>query len=189
MRRAFWIACAIAQPAAAFASAVEEHGEAAHGIPWGKLALSLINFSIFVFILRRSAWPTLRNWAAERRARIAQELAEADRAKREAEALRAEWQRRLEDLSGELEEMLRQARADIAVERDQILAAARKTAEAIHRDAQRTADSEIRNARDALRAELAAQALAVAERLAPQRLTPTDQSRFVDEFVQQVERR
>jgi F-type H+-transporting ATPase subunit b len=188
MKRILWFLFAAALPAVAFAGSIDEPGAAAHGIPWGKLALSFINLSIFVYILRRAAWPTLRNWAAERRARVADALAEADRAKREAEALRAEWQRRLDQLSGELEGMLQQARADIAVERDQILAAARKTAEAIHRDAQRTADSEIRNARDLLRAELAAQALAVAERLAPQQLTPADQRRFVDEFVQQVER-
>jgi len=193
VRRVLWIATAVIQPAAAFAAAVEEHAEAAHGIPWGKLALSTINLTVFLLILPRAIKGLVgispRVWLAERRARVAQELGEADRAKREAEALRAEWQRRLEQLSGQLEEMLRQARADIGVERDQILAAARKTAEAIHRDAQRTADSEIRNARNALRAELAAQALAVAERLAPQRVTPTDQRRFVDEFVQQVERR
>lgn len=50
------------------------------------------------------------------------------------------------------------------------------------------AESEIRSAQEALRAEVAKQALAIAERLAPQRLTPADQQRFVREFVEQVER-
>jgi len=180
---------ALAMPAVALAAKVEEHHGGAHGVPWAKLAFSTINLGIFLYILRRFAWPVLRNWVAERRTAIAGALAQAERAKREAEALRAEWQRRLDRLGGELEGLLAQARGDIAAERDQILAAARRTAEAIRRDAQRTAESEIRNAQEALRAEVAKQALAIAERLAPQRLTPADQQRFVAEFVQQVEPR
>lgn len=173
-------------PSAALAQEIEEHG---HGVPWGKLVFSTINFAIFVYILRRAAWPVLRNWVAERRTKIAEALAQADRARREAEALRAEWQRRLDHLGSELESMLAQARQDIAVERDQILAAARRTAETIRRDAERTAASELRGAREQLRAEVAAQALAIAERLAPQRLTAADQQRFVAEFVEQVAER
>jgi len=84
--------------------------------------------------------------------------------------------------------MLQQARADIGVERDQILAAARRTAEAIQRDAERTAENEMRQARERLRAEIAHHALAIAERIAPQRLTGDDQARFVHDFVNEVNR-
>lgn len=168
----------------ALAQEIEEHG---HGVPWGKLVFSAINFTIFIYILRRAAWPALRNWVAERRVRIANALAQAERARREAEALRAEWQRRVDSLGSELEAMLVQARQDVAAERDQILAAARHMADVLHRDAQRTADSEIRAAREQLRAEVARQALAIAERLAPERLTTMDQQRFVREFVERVE--
>jgi F-type H+-transporting ATPase subunit b len=173
-------------PSLAWADEIAEHGTG-HGVPWAKLAFSTVNFLIFLAILRRFAWPAVRNWLAERRIQVTNALAEADRAKREAEALRAEWQRRLDALGIELEGMLKQARADIAIERDQILAAARRTAEAIQRDAERTADSEIRSAQQALRAEVARQALALAEQLAPQRLTAADQQRFVRDFVRQVE--
>lgn len=182
-------ACCTLLPITALADEVAEH-QGAHGIPWAKIAFSTINLLIFLFIVVRMVKSVdLPKWFADRRHRIAEALAEADRARHEAEALRAEWQRRLDNLGAELESMLAQARVDIAAERDQILDAAHKTAAAIHRDAQRTAESEIRNAQVALRAEVAAQALAIAERMAPQRVTPADQRRFVAEFVQEVERR
>jgi F-type H+-transporting ATPase subunit b len=173
-------------PALALADEVEEsHG--AHGIPWAKLVFSTINFLIFLFIAVRLAQRAqLVQWFVDRRQRISTALAAAEQARREAEALRAEWQRRLDSLSGELAGILAQARADITAERDQILAAAQHSAETIRRDAKRTADSELRRAQDALRAEVAAQALVIAERLAPQRLTPADQQRFVSEFVQEI---
>ncbi len=68
----------------------------------------------------------------------------------------------------------------------EIVAAARKAAEAIRRDAQRTAEQEIRSAQELLRAEVAQQALDIARRLAPQQLTTADHQRFVSDFVQQV---
>lgn len=189
MRRGLAFALGMLAPLAARAAQVAEH-HGAEGVPWAKLAFSTINLFIFLFLVRRLAQRLdLSQWVASRRRLIAEALAQADRAKREAEALRAEWQLRLDNLGAELESMLAQARRDIAAERDQILAAARKTAAAIHRDAQRTAENELRSAQEALRAEVAKQALAIAERLAPQRLTPADQRRFVAEFVQHVDHR
>ena len=191
-RRRTWLArsalfaLTVMLSAAALAAEIEEgHGHT--GVPWAKLAFSTVNFLIFLFVVVRLAQrANLTQWFAERRHRVGTALAAAEQARREAEALRAEWQRRLERLAGELEAILTQARADIAAEREEILAAARHTAETIQRDARRTAESELRRAQDALRAEVATQALAIAERLAPQRLTPADQQRFVTEFVQEI---
>lgn len=171
-------------PLAAYAQEIPE-GAHVIGIPWPKLVLMAINFSLFVYLLSRY-WPTLRHVMIERRSLVREALDKAQRARREAEALRAEWQERLDKLAGELETMLQRARSDIALERDQILAAARATAEAIQRDAERTAENELRQAREQLRAEVAQQALAIAERIAPQRLTSADQSRFIDDFVNRV---
>ncbi len=187
IRRGAGLALALLVPLAALADEIDEH-HPHPGIPWGKLALSAINFALFVYVLRRALWPTLRNWLSERRAAVRTALEQAERARRDAEALRAEWQHRMDTRAGELEIMLQQARADIAVERDRILTAARATAEAITRDAERTAANELRQAREQLRAELAAAALAIAERQAPARFGAADQSRFVDEFVAEVRR-
>lgn len=187
MRRAASLALTLLVPLAALAEELEEH-HPHPAVPWGKLALSAINFALFVYVLRRALWPTVRNWLSERRTMVRTALEQAERARREAEGLRAEWQRRMDALAGELETMLQQARADIAVERDRILATARATAEAITRDAERTAENELRQAREQLRAELAAAALAIAERQAPVRFGPADQVRFVDQFVAEVNR-
>lgn len=186
MNRVLVFTLGVLLPIAAAAQEIPE-SHYVPGVPWQKLTFTLINFLIFVYIISR-AWPTLRNFMIERRDRVREALEKADRARREAEALRAEMQQRLDKLAGELEGMLQQARADIALERDQILAAARRTAEAIQQDAERTAENELRQAREILRAEIAQHALAIAERIAPQRLTAGDQARFVDDFVREVNR-
>jgi F-type H+-transporting ATPase subunit b len=183
-------------PAVVLAASGEQHVEAEHhGIPWSTLAFSFINTAIFLWVFFRYLWPFvcgLMGWAwtpalaEERRRRWIETLDQAARAKEQAERLRSEWEGRLAALAAEVEGLRTQARAEIARERDQILAAARAAARTIERDAQRSADQEVRQAEAALREEIAAQALAVARRLADERLTAADRDRFVVEFLKQV---
>ena len=165
-------------------SAHHEHGPG--GIPWGTLLFSSINAGIFVFLLARFAWPPIRSWIAERRTTIVQTLAQAERAKREAEQLQQEWERRFAGLQTEIDTMRQQARADVARERGQILAAAQRTAESIRRDAERAAEQEQRAAQQLLREEIARRALALATEQARRQLTRTDHDQFINDFLQQV---
>ena len=171
-------------PALAHADEVADGND--HGIPWAKLAFSLTNLVIFVLIIRRYLWPSVRQWVLRRRTEVVEALEAAARAKREADQLRTEWEQRLVNLTTELAELRRRAEADIAAERDDIIAAAQRVAETIRRDAEQAAEQEIRNAPQLLRAEVAKQAFAIACQLAEQRLTPPDHERFVAEFTQRV---
>jgi F-type H+-transporting ATPase subunit b len=159
-----------------------------HGIPWAKLLFSTINLAIFVAILRRFAWPMVRDFLAARRAQIVADLEHAARAKREAEKLAAEWKERLAGLAAEIDAMRNKASSEIEAERAEILAAARRMAESIRRDAEKVAGQELSGARTRLRAEVARQALEIASRLAAERLSAEDQRRFVSEFTEQVGR-
>ena len=173
-------------PAAAALAATEGHHEGHQGVPWGKLLFSTINLLIFLFILRRFAWPAIRDWLKQRRDQIVGDLESAARAKRQAEQLQAEWKARLANLATEIAAMRQQAESEIAAEREQILAAAARMADAIRKDAEKVAAQELRGAQGMLRAEVARQALAIASRTAPGRLSADDQRRFVDEFLQQA---
>jgi F-type H+-transporting ATPase subunit b len=172
-------------PAVAFGAEGGHHDEH-HGIPWATLVFSTINFGIFVFLIARYAWPSIRDWLLERHATIVRTLADAERAKSEAEQLKQEWERRLSGLQAEIEAMRQKASADIASERDQLLAAAQRSAESIRRDADRAAEQQVRAAHAQLRDEVARRALALANERARTALTSTDQDRFVADFLQQV---
>jgi F-type H+-transporting ATPase subunit b len=174
----------LAVPALARASEAT-HAEP-HGVPWATLAFSAVNLALFVALVYRTAWPNVRRWVHERRAQIEQTLAQAAAAKREAEALRAECERRLASLDTELRALRAQVQADLAHERERLLAAAQAAAAAIRRDAERQAAQEVRDAQARLREAVARQALEMACELARQRLTAADQEGFLREFVTQV---
>ena len=157
-----------------------------HGVPWAFLAFSTVNLAIFLAIMARYLWPGIRDTVRTRRSDVVELLQKASAAKAESERLQKEWQARLANLDSELETLRRQAAIDIAAERERILEAAKRVAEAIRRDATRAAEQEVRNAEATLRHEVAAQALRIARRLAPERIGANDQRRFVAEFLQQV---
>ncbi len=151
-----------------------------------KLTVMTINLLIFIYLLRSTAWPMLKESVAARRDDVVEALEKAATAKREAEELKAQWAERLASLDQEIEEMRDQAEKQIAGERDQILASTEKLVESIKRDAEKAAEQDLRNAREQLRAEVAEQAYRLACETAPSKLGDSDQKRFIDEFIAQV---
>lgn len=154
--------------------------------PFAAVIFSTINLLIFLWVLARYVLPPVRQWVRGRRQHIVQTLERAAAAKAEALRLRDDWERRLREFEQTVVEMQAQARRDAERERDRILEAARKTADAILRDAELAAAYEVRRTQHLLRAELVRQALRLAEEAAQMRLSADDHRRFINEFLQQV---
>lgn len=165
------------------------HHEHDHGeIPWAMLLFSAINLGLFAYAVSRWAWPAIREWLADRRRQIIAALEQAAIAQQQAEQLKREWEQRLARLDAEIGAMREQARAEMALERDRILAAARKTASALLRDAQRAAEQELRSAQAELRREVARRAYSIAVERARRELTPANHERFLADFLERVDR-
>lgn len=171
---------------ASVALASEEAHHNGHEASFGDLVFPTINFVLFLWILGRFVMPGIRRAVRDRRDTIVAALEEAERAKAAAERLRQEWHERLTQLEHLAAEMRGQAIADAERDRERILAAAHKTAEAIRRDAERAAAYEVSRTQQVLRAELVRRALAVAEGETRARWTAVDQQRSIDEFLTQV---
>lgn len=183
------LACGVA--AAALAARVAIASEEGHphegGIPFATLTFSTINLAIFVWILARFVMPTVRAWVRERRDRVVRTMEEAAAAKAAALQLRAEWEARLAEFTHAVEELCAQARRDAEHERDRILEAARKAADAIRRDAERAAAYEVRRTQEEVRGELVRQALQAAEDTLRKEWSAADQQSFLAEFLKQVQ--
>lgn len=184
-----WLLPFVADLALAAEEAHHQGGHEHHaaGIPWVTLGFNVINFLLFGYILARYLLPAMRTWLRERHDRIVRDLEAAANAKAEASRLRDEWQARIAQLGATIEEMRAHARVDAERERDRILAAAHKTAEAIRKDAERTSAYQIRRTEELLRAELAKSALKQAEEQVRSKWTTEDQMRFVADFLSQVQ--
>lgn len=151
------------------------------------LVFQLINFVIFVGALVFFARKPIQSYFANRRTSIRAELEEASGLLQAAESRYADWQRKLIDLQQETERIrndgIRHAEEDAA----KIVADAQAAAERIHRDAEAVVEQELRRARGELRAEAAALATEMAERILRERLIDSDRERLLDEFIVGVE--
>jgi len=182
--------CVLAEVALASEEAGHGGGHGEHhaaGIPWLTLGFTAFNFILFSLLIAKYVAPSVRSWLRERHERVVRDLEAAATAKAEALKLRDEWQARIGQLGSTIESMRAQARADADRERERILAAAQKAADAILRDAERTAAYQLRRTEEELRAELAKAALKQAEAQVRAKWTSEDQMRFVADFLSQVQ--
>ena len=142
-----------------------------------------INFSIFLGLLVRMLSGPVREFFRARAERLRDELEVGDRARAEAEALRAQLAKDLADLPALREQLKGDLRAIAQRERDQMLVLANETAERIRNDAKLLADQEIATARRVLREEVVQAAVREATNLVRGATQPPDQERFVREFI------
>lgn len=188
-------------PAVAVASpgpAVEGHElvtEEAHGgsIEWvtpivgheGKYGLlwMFINFAALLFLLEKLLFRKLRANTAKRHDDIKAELARATKARTEAEAVMREYRQRMEKLDDEAAELEAEAKRKAESDREQIIEAAQREAERIRAAAVAAAEREAESKRREIENEIVDRAVARAEAVLRDRLTPADQHRMVDDYV------
>jgi F-type H+-transporting ATPase subunit b len=158
-----------------------EHG--GHEPSITELGWPLVNFLLFVGLLVWQLRGPIREFFRARTERLRDELAVGDRARKEAEALRAQLAKDLADLPATRDRLKADLLATAARERDQMIAQGKETAERIRNDAKLLAAQELATARRALRQELVNDVVRDAARLVQGALGSQDQERFVRDFV------
>ena len=143
-------------------AAEEEH--AAHAPSVNELWFPLINFLIFLYLIKRYALPLARDYFKNRRAAIAGAVEEADEAQRRAAALLGDYRNRLAQLDQEMQTIRNELRAEGEREKNKLLAEANEIGARIKADADFLAEQEIRLARLALKREIVEAARAAAEK-------------------------
>jgi F-type H+-transporting ATPase subunit b len=166
---------------AAPAAAAEEHAASVT-----ELVFPLINFLIFLYLIKRFGLPIVGGYLKSRREGIAQSIREADEAKEHADALARDYQNRLARLAEETRSIRESIRADGEREKAKLLAEVQEIATRIKTDADLLAEQEVRLARQALRREIVDAARAAAEKIIRQNFSAADQKRMVAEFLTEV---
>lgn len=175
------------------AAGIAGAAETAHGTEAGhdnaallSLVFSFFNFSVFVFLLYKYAWPALRDFLSSRRKEVADAMAAAEQARQEAEAIRREFTIKEAALDETRRRLLEEIRQGAAVDRERALKDAKAAADRLRAEAERQAEHDLARARRELRAEAAKLAAGLAEAEVRARLTEADRARLVRDFVEGV---
>jgi F-type H+-transporting ATPase subunit b len=158
---------------------------AEEGEPWG-LWLSLgrlLNLLLVVFVLIWIARKPLSNFFASRSESIREQLAEAQKARADAEAKLAEVQARMSHLDEELKEIAGKAEADAKDEYAKLLGQAEQDAEKIVERARQEIEGMTRTGQQELRRHAAELSVQMAEEKIQNEISDADHKRLLDRFV------
>jgi F-type H+-transporting ATPase subunit b len=162
----------------------EEH--AAKGpltVEFGLMFWTVIVFIALLLVLRRFAWPAVLGAVEARERALEEQLAQAERDRKEAAALLAQHQKLLAEGRTQAHLLLAEARAAAEKERALGLEKARQEQEELMERARREIASERDRAVVELRREAVDLSLAAATKLIGERLNSENDRRIVQEYL------
>jgi F-type H+-transporting ATPase subunit b len=153
----------------------------------GLMIWTLIAFGITFFVLKRFAFGPIQRTIDERRGRIQKAIEEADRARAEARSLLEQHRQLIGEAKGEAAEILADARkvADAQIERVKEEAEAERQRRL--EETRRQIEAETKRSLDQIRAEVADLTLEATARVTGKVLDAEDQRRLISEAIAELD--
>jgi len=163
------------------------HGEGGT-TKWIDLAWRTVNFIILAALLWKLLADKVKKYFIERRQEIAQMIEEADKAKADAQAQFAELQEKLRNVEKDVAEIKSAITGELDSEKARIIEEGRAAAERIIQQARWTAEQEVIKAKKDLKDHVVDMAAEMASGIITQNITPEDQKRILEEYLEKVAR-
>lgn len=145
-----------------------------------------ITFLVFVWFCMKYVWPPLMTALEERKARITDGLAAAERGKKDLELAQHKVSDNLKDAKRQAQEIITQAQKRANEIVDEAKGDAREEAERIKHAASSDIEQEINSARESLRKEVSVIALAGAEKILGREVDADAHGQVLDDLMTQI---
>ncbi len=153
----------------------------------GLMIWTLIAFLVALFVLRKYAWPAITEALEKRQHMIEESIDSAERTKREADELLREYRERLSDARGQADEIVARARRTAEAAENETIAEARAKREEMMEQTRRDIEAETRRAIQQIRAEVADLTVLATEKVTRKTLDASDQKRLVEEALAELD--
>ena len=171
-----------------------EHGEGAnehgagHEAPFsGKTFMwQMLNFAALLFLLIKFGGPAVKKALQARHQQIKTDLASAAESRAAAQARFEHQEKRLAALESEIATIRAGIKQEAEAEKARLITMAEDRARRIREESEFIIEQQVKQAEEDLRREVAAQAVALAEKIVRAQLGAQDQARLVDTFVGDV---
>ncbi len=148
---------------------------------------TLIVFGLTLFILWKVAFPRIAEALDKRQRMIEDSIDSAEKTKREADELLREYRERLSDARGQADEIVARARRTAEAHENESQAEARAKREEMMDQTRRDIEAETRRAIQQIRAEVADLTVLATEKVTRKTLDSADQKRLVDEALAELD--
>ena len=153
--------------------------------PWVLIA-QLLNLFIQVMLIKKFLFKPIREILAKRKAMADAEIADATKAKEEAENLKSEYEASMKEARDKANDILATAQKSAAQQSEEIIKEANAQAISIKSKAERDIEQERRKAVNEIKDEIGDMAMEIAGKVIGREINSSDHEILIDEFINKV---
>lgn len=153
--------------------------------PWTAL-FTFLNMIITFLILGKFLFKPVKKMIDDRQKEIDDTYAEAEKSREDAKELKEEYEGRLDSAKSERDEIIREAVVTAGKRSDEIIADARRDAEAIRAKAERDVAQEKKKAMNELKSSIAGISIDIAEKVCEKEIDEKKHRSLIDDFVKKI---
>jgi F-type H+-transporting ATPase subunit b len=153
----------------------------------GLMVWTLVVFFLTFLLLWKAAFPRITEALDKRQRAIEDSIDAAEHTRREADQLLAEYRERLSDARGQADEIVARARRTAEASEGEILAEARGKREEMMAQTRRDIEQETRRAIQQIRVEVADLTVLATEKVTRKSLDSADQKRLVEQALAELD--
>jgi len=153
--------------------------------PWVLIA-QLLNLFIQVMLIKKFLFKPIRNVLQKRKEMADAEIAEATKAKEEAESLKNEYEASMKTARDKANEIVATAQKAATQQSEEIIKEANAQAISIKSKAERDIEQERRKAVNEIKDEIGDMAMEIAGKVIERELKASDHEKLIDDFINKV---
>lgn len=153
---------------------------------YGVLVLTVCNFLLLVYLLKKFAWNGIIGMLEKREQQVASDKQEAQAARAAAENIKRDLDEKLAQISDEAAKKMAEAVKMGETQKDQILAAAKEQSERLIEQAKAQIEAEKNKALSDVRGEIARTAVLAASKVVQQQMSEESAQSVVDRVLEEV---
>ena len=152
---------------------------------WTFLA-QICNLMIQLVIFKKLLLNPVKKVIAERKAKADSQIADAEKLRTEAEAMKAEYEQNLQNARTEANQIVAAAQKTAAARSEELLGEARAQAAALKQKAEADIAQERKKAVNEVKDEIGGMAMEIASRVVEREIKEADHQDLIDEFIKNV---
>ena len=152
---------------------------------WTFLA-QICNLMIQLVIFKKLLLNPVKKVIAERKAKADSQIADAEKLRTEAEAMKAEYEQNLQNARTEANQIVAAAQKTAAARSEELLGEARAQAAALKQKAEADIAQERKKAVNEVKDEIGGMAMEVASKVVEREIKEADHQDLIDEFIKNV---
>lgn len=152
---------------------------------WTFLA-QICNLMIQLVIFKKLLLNPVKKVIAERKAKADSQIADAEKLRTEAEAMKAEYEQNLQNARTEANQIVAAAQKTAAARSEELLGEARAQAAALKQKAEADITQERKKAVNEVKDEIGGMAMEIASKVVEREIKEADHQDLIDEFIKNV---